>query len=54
MTLETFTTLVVPGIASIAYASASVACLCAGRPALAVMWAAYCVGNIALLMSVKK
>ena len=54
MSIETFTTLIVPGIASIAYASASVACLFAGRPALAVMWAAYCVGNIALLISVRK
>jgi hypothetical protein len=38
ISVETFTTIVVPGIASAAYLSASVACFFAHRPALAVMW----------------
>ena len=54
MTAETFTTLIVPGIASAAYLSASVACFCVGRPALGVMWACYSCANIMLLMSVRK
>ena len=54
MTIEQFTTLIVPGIASLAYASASVACFCVGRPALGVMWACYSCANIMLLMTVKK
>jgi len=54
MSLDVFTTLVVPGIASAAYLSAGVACLFMGRPVLAVMWFAYAVGGIALLISVRK
>lgn len=54
MTTETFTTLIVPGIASAAYLSASIACFCVGRPALAVMWACYSLANIMLLISVRK
>ena len=52
MTTETFTTIVVPGIASLAYFSAGVACLIAHRPALAVMWICYSVANICLLLTV--
>ena len=52
MTIETFTTIVVPGIASVAYFSAGVACFFAGRPALAVMWLCYSVANVCLLSTV--
>jgi hypothetical protein len=52
MSVETFTTIVVPGIASVAYFSAGVACFFAGRPALAVMWLCYAVANVALLSTV--
>jgi hypothetical protein len=49
---ETFTTIVVPGIASAAYLSASVACFIVHRPALAVMWLCYSIANICLLSTV--
>ena len=52
MTTETFTTIVVPGIASLAYFSAGVACFIAHRPALAVMWICYSVANVCLLSTV--
>jgi len=52
MTTETFTTILVPGIASLAYFSASVACFIAHRPALAVMWLCYSIANICLLSTV--
>ena len=54
MNIEFFTTIIVPGIASAAYLSASIACFCAGRPALAVMWGCYSCANIMLLMTVKR
>ena len=52
MTTETFTTIVVPGIASLAYFSAGVACFIAHRPALGIMWVCYSVANICLLSTV--
>jgi hypothetical protein len=52
VTIETFTTIIVPGVASVAYFSAGVACLFAHRPALAVMWLCYSVANICLLSTV--
>lgn len=52
MTAETFTTIIVPGIASAAYLSAGIACFCAGRPALGIMWVCYSVANICLLSTV--
>jgi len=52
MTTETFTTIVVPGIASVAYASAGIACFLAHRPALAIMWLCYAIANICLLSTV--
>ena len=52
MTTETFTTIVVPGIASAAYLSASIACFCVHRPALGVMWLCYSIANICLLSTV--
>ena len=52
MTTETFTTIVVPGIASLAYFSAGVACFMAQRPALAIMWLCYSIANICLLSTV--
>ena len=52
MSVDTFTTIVGPGIASVAYFSAGVACFFAGRPALAVMWLCYSVANICLLSTV--
>jgi hypothetical protein len=52
MTTETLTTIVVPGIASLAYFSAGVACFFAHRPALGVMWLCYSIANICLLSTV--
>jgi hypothetical protein len=52
ISVETFTTVVVPGIASVAYASAGIACFFAHRPALAVMWLCYAIANICLLSTV--
>ena len=52
MSSETFTTIIVPGIASLAYASAGVACFFAHRPALGIMWVCYSVANICLLSTV--
>jgi len=52
VTAETFTTIVVPGIASAAYFSASVACFYVHRPTLAVMWLCYSIANICLLSTV--
>ena len=52
ISIETFTTIVVPGVASLAYFSAGVACFIAHRPALAVMWLCYSIANICLLSTV--
>jgi hypothetical protein len=52
VTIETFTTVCVPGIASLAYFSAGVANLCTKNWAMAVMWFCYSVANIALLSTV--
>lgn len=52
MTIETFTTVCVPGVASLAYFSAGVANIIAGHYALAVMWLCYSVANICLLSTV--
>lgn len=52
MTLETFTTTIVPGIASLAYASAGFANLYARHYALATMWICYSVANICLIATV--
>ena len=52
MTIETFTTVCVPGIASLAYFSAGVANLYARNWAMAVMWFCYSIANIALLSTV--
>ena len=50
--IETFTTIIVPGIASAAYLSAGIACFCVHRPALGLMWVCYSVANICLLSTV--
>jgi hypothetical protein len=52
MTVETFTTVCVPGIASLAYFSAGVANLYVRNYALAVMWFCYAVANVCLLSTV--
>ena len=52
MTIETFTTVCVPGIASLAYFSAGVANLYARNWPMAVMWFCYAVANVALLSTV--
>ena len=52
MSIETFTTVCVPGVASVAYFSAGVANLYARNWAMAVMWFCYSVANIALLSTV--
>ena len=52
MTIQTFTTIVVPGIASLAYFSAGVANLYARNYALATMWLCYSVANVCLLSTV--
>lgn len=52
VSIETFTTLVVPGIASAAYFAAGVANIYAGHYPLAVMWLCYSCANIALLISI--
>ena len=52
MTIETFTTVCVPGIASLAYFSAGVANLYTKNYALAVMWLCYSIANICLLSTV--
>ena len=52
MSIETFTTVCVPGIASLAYFSAGVANLCIRNYPLSVMWFCYSVANICLLSSV--
>ena len=54
MSIEYFTTVIVPGIASVAYFSAAVANVYTGRYALAVMWGCYSIANICLLITVKK
>ena len=54
MSVETFTTIVVPGIASLAYFSAGVANLCVRNFPMAVMWLCYAVANVCLLMSVTR
>lgn len=52
MTIETFTTVCVPGIASLAYFSAGVANLCVRNYALATMWFCYAIANVCLLSTV--
>ena len=52
MTIETFTTVCVPGIASLANFSAGVANLYTRNYAMAVMWLCYAVANVALLSTV--
>jgi hypothetical protein len=54
MSIEYFTTVIVPGIASVAYFSAGIANIYVGRHALAVMWLCYSIANICLLSTVKK
>ena len=54
MSIEYFTTVIVPGIASLAYFSAGVANIYVGRYALAIMWLCYAIANICLLLTVKK
>lgn len=54
MSIETFTTIIVPGIASAAYFSAGIANIYVGRYALAIMWLCYSIANICLLLTVKK
>lgn len=49
MSIETFCATIVPGVASIAYATAGFANLHAGRHALAIMWLCYAVANICLI-----
>ena len=52
MSIETFTTVCVPGIASLAYFSAGIANLYARNYAMAIMWLCYSVANVALLSTV--
>lgn len=52
MTIETFTTVCVPGVASLAYFSACIANLYTKNWAMAVMWLCYSVANICLLSTV--
>ena len=49
MTIETFTTVCVPGIASLAYFSAGVANLYTRNYAMALVWFCYATANVALL-----
>ena len=49
MSIETFTTVVVPGIASLAYFSAGVANLYTRNWAMALVWFCYATANVALL-----
>jgi len=52
VTVDIFTTVCVPGIASLAYFSAGVANLCTRNWPMAVMWFCYSIANIALLSTV--
>ena len=52
MSVETFTTVCVPGIASLAYFSAGIANLYTRNWAMAIMWLCYAVANLALLSTV--
>jgi len=52
VTIDTFTTVCVPGIASLAYFSAGVANLFARNYAMATMWFCYSIANICLLSTV--
>lgn len=52
MSIETFTTVCVPGVASVAYFSAGIANLYARNYALATMWICYAIANICLLSTV--
>ena len=51
MSIETFCSTIVPGVASLAYATAGFANLYAGRVPLAVMWLCYAIANICLITS---
>ena len=52
MSIETFTTVCVPGIASLAYFSAGIANLYTRNYPMAIMWLCYAVANLALLSTV--
>lgn len=52
MNIDTFTTVCVPGIASLAYFSAGVANLFTRNYAMAIMWFCYSIANICLLSTV--
>ena len=52
MSIDTFTTVCVPGIASLAYFSAGVANLFTRNYAMATMWFCYSIANICLLSTV--
>ena len=52
MTLETFTTTIVPGIASLAYASAGIANLYARNWAMSAVWICYSIANVCLIATV--
>ena len=52
MSIETFTTVCVPGVASLAYFSACIANLYTKNWAMATMWGCYGVANLALLSTV--
>jgi len=52
MNVETFTTIVVPGVASVAYFSAGMANIYVKNYPLALMWICYAVANVCLLSTV--
>ena len=52
ISVETFTTVCVPGIASLAYFSAGIANLYTRNYPMAIMWLCYAVANICLLTTV--
>ena len=54
MSIEYFTTVIVPGIASVAYFTAGIANIYVGRYALATMWLCYSIANVCLLSTVIK
>ena len=52
ISVEQFTTVIVPGIASLAYFSAGVANLYTRNWAMALVWFCYATANVALLSTV--
>ena len=54
MTIEYFTTFVVPLLASVVYLVASVGSFWVDRPVMGTMWLCYSVANICLLLTVKQ